>query len=148
MRNLRRVERLLRAAHQSLPISRRAVWSLGAAGTAAYFALAAWLSYSWVDPVPVGRVVIPIPKLGERHGHAMVVYGDIPDLPTDDEGSGGSPLVIYEDSVRLGPAHSTFTEIQTGGMGRFGHWKNSFAFSTSDNSNPATNGRRYWAVLP
>ncbi|QPF83917.1 hypothetical protein IC762_30355 [Bradyrhizobium genosp. L] len=60
--------------------------------------------------------------------------------------------MIYEDGKPLGPAHSTpHDTIATLGHGRFSHWMGNypvFVFSSSDNTNPETNGRDYWAVLP
>ena len=54
-----------------------------------------------------------------------------------------SPLVLYEDGVALGPAHVLHAEIRDGGEGRYSHWGPSLYFSTSDNSDPTGNGRRY-----
>jgi hypothetical protein len=60
-----------------------------------------------------------------------------------------SPVVIYENSERLGPAHNAYEVIRDFGTGRFSFWRGSgFVFTASDNSDPNTNGRRYWAVLP
>lgn len=50
----------------------------------------------------------------------------------------------------LGPAHSVHTDIGSLGRGRFSHWGNesgsveALFFSTSDNSDPRSNGRTYW----
>ncbi|MDQ6735090.1 MAG: hypothetical protein M3Z35_13415 [Nitrospirota bacterium] len=54
-----------------------------------------------------------------------------------------SNLKIYEDGVALGPAHSPHAEIRQLGRGRYSHWEDSLYFSTSDNSDPTTNKRRY-----
>jgi hypothetical protein len=56
-----------------------------------------------------------------------------------------SPYLICENFYRpLGPPHSTYGDISTKGEGRFSHWTpDGFIFSTSDNSDPNTNGRRY-----
>jgi hypothetical protein len=57
--------------------------------------------------------------------------------------------VIYENNVRLGPAHNSYEIIRDYGTGRFTFWRSSgFVFTASDNSDPNTNGRSYWAVLP
>lgn len=45
--------------------------------------------------------------------------------------------------VTLGPAHTDPAVIQSLGGGRFYHDRNYIYFSTSDNSNPLTNGRGY-----
>ena len=54
-----------------------------------------------------------------------------------------SALRLYEDGVSLGPAHCLHADIRAEGGGRFSHWGASIYFSTSDNSDPRTNGRRY-----
>ncbi|WP_426441946.1 hypothetical protein [Bradyrhizobium genosp. P] len=76
-------------------------------------------------------------------------FGDLADESTADNES-RSPIVIYKDDKPLGPAHSTpHTDIAALGHGRFSHWKGNysvFVFSSSDNTDPRTNGRTYWAV--
>ncbi|WP_426441970.1 hypothetical protein [Bradyrhizobium genosp. P] len=126
-----------------------------------YFALATWLSYAR-DP----GIVVPNVR-GERHqlmppflpltpgsNFAMISidpwFGKFADVAGLHDSS--SPIVLYEDDKLLGPAHSTpHAEIATLGHGRFSHWKGNFSvfvFSSSDNTDPRTNGRTYWAVKP
>jgi hypothetical protein len=66
--------------------------------------------------------------------------------------SAGAPtasvLRVLENGVDLGPAHSGHTTIRSTGKGAFSHWQDSSGnvglyFSTSDNTNPKTNGRSY-----
>jgi hypothetical protein len=59
-----------------------------------------------------------------------------------------SHLELYEDGVRLRPAHSTHECVRTIGRGRFSHWAECVLFSTSDNSDPNTNGRTYTCQIP
>lgn len=60
-----------------------------------------------------------------------------------------SPVLVYENDRPLGPGHSQHHEIETVGLGRYSHWTGmGILLSTSDNSDPNTNGRDYWAVLP
>ncbi|MDO3644412.1 polysaccharide lyase family 1 protein [Mucilaginibacter sp. L3T2-6] len=54
-----------------------------------------------------------------------------------------STLRLYEDGKELGPAHSVHQTIRDVGKGAFSHWGTSLIFSASDNTNPATNGRKY-----
>lgn len=54
-----------------------------------------------------------------------------------------SRLRLLEDGKLLGPSHTTHDLIRTYGGGRFSHWRNDLLFSTSDNSDPRTNGRQY-----
>jgi hypothetical protein len=56
-----------------------------------------------------------------------------------------SPFMIYENEMALGPAHSLHADIARLGHGRFSHWRNSFIFSSSDGTDPQTNGRIYRA---
>ncbi|NQV99833.1 MAG: SGNH/GDSL hydrolase family protein [Rhodospirillales bacterium] len=59
-----------------------------------------------------------------------------------------SPLRVYEDDRLLGPAHCLHDTIRRQGGGCFSHWKSTLYFSTSDNSNPNTNGRTYRLAIP
>ena len=61
-----------------------------------------------------------------------------------------------EKLLVLGPARAQRAEVEDLGRGRFYHstvagapesWRY-VVFSTSDNSDPRTNGRSYWAVVP
>jgi hypothetical protein len=62
-------------------------------------------------------------------------------LLSDKEGA--SRLVVCEDERPLGPAHCGHEDIRERGGGRFSHWGAQVYFSTLDNSDPRTNGRRY-----
>lgn len=54
-----------------------------------------------------------------------------------------SSLEVLEDGRPLGPAHASHAEIRAAGGGRFSHWGAELYFSTSDDSDPRSNGRRY-----
>ncbi len=58
-----------------------------------------------------------------------------------------SRLVLYEDGVPLGPAHSTHERIRALGRGLYSHWDRILYFSASDNSDPRTNNRHYSASI-
>lgn len=135
--------------------NRRTKWIVGLAAIAAYFALAEWSRWSFTDLTPKGEVVIQLFRPFEVHGnvafsnHAgtdkLLAFAD--DEEAGDAGS--SPVVIYENDKRLGPAHSSYADIRDQGMGRFAFWRRfGLVFTASDNSDPNTNGRYYWAVLP
>jgi len=62
-------------------------------------------------------------------------------LLSDKEGA--SRLVVWEDERPLGPAHCGHEDIREKGGGKFSHWGSQVYFSTLDNSDPRTNGRRY-----
>lgn len=55
----------------------------------------------------------------------------------------GSAVCLYEDDVRLTSAHANLLAIRWGGEGRYQHSENGLQFSTTDGSDPNTNGRRY-----
>lgn len=57
-----------------------------------------------------------------------------------------SALHLLEDGHPIGPGHAQHADIRTKGQGRFSHWGDRLYFSTSDNSDPATNGRTYTIV--
>jgi SAM-dependent methyltransferase len=52
-------------------------------------------------------------------------------------------LRLYEDGIRLQPGDALHDEIRTNGAGAYSIWGNYLYFSTSDNTDPAGNGRRY-----
>ncbi len=68
----------------------------------------------------------------------------VADHPNDRQ---ASATKLRENGRGLGPAHALHADIGTSGHGRYSHWHEQFVFSTSDNSDPRTNGRRYVAVM-
>ncbi len=58
-----------------------------------------------------------------------------------------STLKLFEDGVALGPAHATHAQVQETGGGAYSHWLDFLRFSTSDGSDPNTNGKTYEIVL-
>lgn len=54
-----------------------------------------------------------------------------------------SPLRLFENDKALHPAHALHYQIRRDGGGRYSHWQNRLLFSTSDNSDPNSNGRTY-----
>jgi pectate lyase len=65
-----------------------------------------------------------------------------------------SALRLFENGRELGPAHTEHAEIRSLGAGRFSHWSltdgqfESVRFSSSDNSDPRSNGRAYSFCIP
>lgn len=57
-----------------------------------------------------------------------------------------STLRLVENGRPLGPAHSLHDEIRAEGHGRYSHWTGFLYFSTSDGSDPRTNGRQYFVT--
>lgn len=77
--------------------------------------------------------LVPLPALAER--------ADTPSAPHR------STLMLYEDGVPLQPAHSLHEDVRSLGGGRYSHWEGALLFSTRDNTDPNTNGRRYAFTL-
>ena len=73
---------------------------------------------------------------------AKICYGDTCDFPK------ASYAYLLEDGKPLGPAHALHYKIRENGMGCFSHWGEHVYFSTSDNSDPNTNGRTYTLNVP
>jgi hypothetical protein len=59
-----------------------------------------------------------------------------------------SNLALFEDGKALGPSHSPHALIRERGAGRYSHWASSVIFSSSDGSDPRTNGRVYSLASP
>ena len=57
-------------------------------------------------------------------------------------------LVLLEDGVPLGPGQPVHDLIRQHGQGSYSVWSRSLFFSTSDESDPRHNGRRYELALP
>lgn len=74
----------------------------------------------------------------------------IPGLPEGDTPSNNyaARSEVFEDGIPLGPGNALQDHIRTRGAGRFSHWGNNLLFSTSDNSSPRENGRRYTIRVP
>lgn len=86
-------------------------------------------------------------------GNAYVVYLNIPRAKADTaENPTRSTLNLYEDGRPLGPAHSNLPDVAGKGHGLyFFGWEEpspGLRFSTSDNSDPNTNGRTYRVFDP
>jgi hypothetical protein len=85
-----------------------------------------------------------------RHVEGQLYSARLPAAPfpfsaQPDSGSrpNGSPLRLFENDRALGPAHTDHSAIRQLGRGAFSHWKGRILFSTSDNSDPTSNGRSY-----
>lgn len=59
------------------------------------------------------------------------------------DSNGRSRLKLFENGQELPFPHSSHDEIRELGAGRYSHWGDAVFFSSSDNSDPAKNGRRY-----
>lgn len=55
-----------------------------------------------------------------------------------------SPLILLENDTILKPPHTLHDLVRNYGKGCYSHWEEALYFSTSDNTNPNTNGRKYY----
>lgn len=86
---------------------------------------------------------LPVAKLKHESGYCWITPVESAGPSDSEEGPSGSDLVLYEDHLPLGPRHELHDAIRQYGQGRFSHWNGTLMFSTSDNSDPRTNGRHY-----
>jgi len=141
-------------------LQKKSLVILGSAAAAAYFAAAFWLRTAYQPVLPAnapkvsGEIVLlqrPFRQFSNSEIAAIandVLFSNFADSADD---NARSDIELYEDEKPLGPAHSTHADVGNLGQGRFSHWRfaySMFLFSSSDNTDPNTNGRNYWAVRP
>ena len=101
------------------------------------------------DACPAGETTIltgPYPRL---EGHAYKAsLPSLAHLSDSDAKLSNSPALLCEDNLVLGPPHTFHAEIIRLGFGRFSHFGDSVIFSSWDNSDPNSTGRRYVIVVP
>src|SRR3954464_4271639 len=82
-----------------------------------------------------------------RHGGGNQWIAHLPPgyaEPSDtNEAPARSRLRLYEDGNPLGLRHALHAAILQEGACRYSHWDGVLLFSTSDGSDPNSNGRRY-----
>ena len=139
-----------------------AKWIGALAAVSLYFLAAYWLRTSFVDDANFAKgpdvagekrlMYRPFSRLGRSSfSVGQERYGLFDDLTDSEESPHRSPIEMYENDKRLGPAHSSQEDIVALGRGRFSHWKKNgttLYWSSSDGSDPNTNGRAYWVVKP
>lgn len=115
---------------------------------AVYFPVAGYLKYTYV-PEPVRSVnkaakFKPWPHFDPRTKAYVFDLPEYDQLADSGDNWSRSPMIVYENDKPLGPAHSGHESIVKDGHGRYSHWKSlGLIFSTSDNSDPNSNGNRY-----
>jgi 2-polyprenyl-6-hydroxyphenyl methylase/3-demethylubiquinone-9 3-methyltransferase len=73
---------------------------------------------------------------------------DLTSLADNVENPTASSVFLFEDDRQLGPPHAVHGDISKYGGGRFSHWGASVYFSSSDGTDPRTNGRSYRLMMP
>jgi len=94
-----------------------------------------------------GIQLTPLADVVQSEGlswYAPMPIEAVPDLP---DVARNSKIVLLEDGKPLAFPHTNHNEIRRLGGGRYSHWDNYLLFSTSDNSSPLSNGRRYSVTL-
>ena len=119
--------------------------------TAAYLPIAWSLDATYKPSLDADVLRRPFIKLGRN---AYVTYHGIAGAKGDVlNGPRRSTLELTENGMPLGPAHVPKAEVSTLGGGRYifiqtGEELPALVFSTSDNSDPNTNGRVYRITDP
>jgi hypothetical protein len=101
------------------------------------------------DACPAGEMTTLSPPYSFLNGHAY--KAKVPSLAGQADSASNlfvSPVRLCEDKMLLGPPHTYHAEIVGSGFGRFSHFGEEIVFSSSDNSDPNANGRKYVAVIP
>jgi len=88
--------------------------------------------------------VVFAPPFQKNEGFAYVApMPGLQDKSDSSDAPARSPIILCEGDRLLGPSHSVHDDIRTLGNGRYSHWTNYLLFSTSDNSDPNINNRKY-----
>jgi hypothetical protein len=98
---------------------------------------ARWVRYQLFYRVRQPRVLI---DFAADSGHCYVAPVS-PRIPSDCESS--SRVQVYEDGVPLPQPHADHQVVRRQGRGAYSHWAGAVYLSTSDNSDPRSNGRTY-----
>jgi hypothetical protein len=99
------------------------------------------------DPSRRGSLILTRPFAYHKGYAFSAVIQELKHVSDDITNSYRSPVMLCENDLLLGPAHSIGQAIQIYGRGRFVHWGNDMFFSSSDNTDPNINGRSYRAVV-
>jgi FkbM family methyltransferase len=100
-------------------------------------------SYALRGEKALKRVVLNRPYQKEIGFSWAIRLEDLKLSADDGEHLTRSALLLYEDDELLQPAHAMHDDIRNLGAGRYSHWNEELYFSTSDGSDPNTNGRVY-----
>ena len=80
------------------------------------------------------------PDSGQCYWCELAVDDEQPDSP---ERSEASRVRLFEGGRQPGPPHALHGEIRQFGGDAYSHWGGQLYFSSSDGSDPRSNGRRY-----
>jgi hypothetical protein len=94
-------------------------------------------------PKEVSNGDISLIGLRSDSGFAYKIGYHLPEMGDSEQQPAASTLRLFENGVELGPAHAVHSDIRRYGQGQFSHWGDILIFSSSDNTDPLTNGRKY-----
>ena len=94
----------------------------------------------------VGTLRPPFRAEGAK-GWLVRLTSDLHELTDGNGDSYCSPLRLREDGREIGTPHAAHEKIRRDGSGHYSFWGDSLYFSTSDGSDPNTNGRLYDVIL-
>jgi hypothetical protein len=101
------------------------------------------------DACPGGETSILTRPYSRLDGYAYkAALPSLASLSDTDANLTFSPALMCENKLVLGPPHTAHAEIARDGWGRFSHYGDSVIFSSSDYSDPNSNGRQYTIVVP
>jgi SAM-dependent methyltransferase len=96
---------------------------------------------------PTRTILLKRPFRRESGHGWLALLGEFAALADNSDHPSRSQLILLEDGQPLWTRHTLHDEIRLHGRGRYSHWGNSLMFSTSDNSDPNSNNRRYEIVF-
>lgn len=100
-------------------------------------------AYVAPDKKVIKRSVLRKPYRHETGSSWVVQLEKLKSIADDGEHPSRSTLLLYEDDKLFRPVHSLHEDIRNLGGGRYSHWNGELYFSTSDGTDPNTNGRVY-----
>lgn len=95
-------------------------------------------------PATSTEISLDASKIVPERGYAWRI--DLSSLAVDgdsNENPQRSKFVLFENNIQLRPGHYSHELIRKHGKGGYSHWGAALYFSTSDNSDPRSNGRAY-----
>lgn len=96
-----------------------------------------------------GYFLVPLkrPYVDDVGHSVMLPFPDLARVADTKESPERSPLVVCEDGKAMGPGHVDHVDIFNIGLGRYSHYGDWLRFSSTDNTDPNTNGRQYDVAL-
>lgn len=107
----------------------------------------------WRPPIAEREIESSLFIKPQAGSHSYTVHFDVTPfwwLPSDwvRRAYEGNELRLFEDGKPLGLGHSRHIGIAEIGLGRYSYWRDNLYFSSSDNTDPRSNGRTYTVTYP